>query len=192
MKAGYASFLVAVAFLCGLLVRAQTLVPECGANNGIDFRIVTDKLIYAPKSMMHVKFLITNTRNTSEQDILYLNRNLGYCTSQTGFYALTILDEKNERVPMQGCSGDIAMEKVDAVEMFTNPKSGIALRHGEVFGSDYEFQLPASRGIYHLKAELFTGWLLPKQLQALAERHMRVLQSQQCKIEAPVVTITVK
>lgn len=192
MKAGYAAALLIVASLCTLVAPAQTTVPQCGANSDTEFQVVTDKLAYAPKSMMHVKFLITNTKNTHEQDILYLDRHLGYCTSQLGFYALTILDEKNKVVPMQGCNADLVMEKIDVVEMFTNPKTGVALKPNEVFGSEYQFQVPAQKGKYRLKGELFTGWLLKKQLQTLDENHMRVLQSLQCKIEARIVTIIVR
>ena len=105
-----------------------------------------------PNQKMRVKFLVTNTKDAPEQDMLYLDRNLGYCTSQMGFYALTILNKENERVPMQGYSGDLVMERIDAVELFTNPRTGIALRPREVFGSDYEFPLPAKRGEYRLKA----------------------------------------
>lgn len=192
MKAKFAGLIVVITlFVFSFLVQAQVPVPECGGDSGVDFRIATDKLVYAPDSMMHVKFLITNTKDVRGQDMLYLDRTLGYCSSQMGYYALTILDNNNRQVPMQGCAGDAVMEKVDAVELFTNPKTGIALKLAEVFGSDNEFQLPAKRGKYRLRAELFTGWLLKKQLLALAQRHMRILP-QGCTVTAPVVTITVR
>lgn len=188
MRVNYPGVIVGAVFLLALLVRAQKPVPECGANSGVDFRIVTDKLVYAPKSMVRVKFLITNTGEKP----LYLDRGLSFCTSPMGFYWLIILDKHNKRMPVNGCSADVVMEKVDAVAMLTSPKTGIALTPGEVFGREGEFQLPTKRGTYRLKAELFTGGFFPKQLQTLAENHMRALQSLQCKIEAPVVTVTVK
>src|SRR5579859_6960467 len=37
----------------------QDGVPQCSEHKGIDFQIATDKLVYAPKSILHVKFLAT-------------------------------------------------------------------------------------------------------------------------------------
>ena len=49
-KTNYASFIVAAIFFSAVLTHAQTPVLVCGADSGVDFRIVTDKLVYAPKS----------------------------------------------------------------------------------------------------------------------------------------------
>lgn len=188
MKTFHLSLVLGAIFLSALLVRAQAPMSECGGNSGVDFQIVTDKLVYPPGSMMRVKFLVTNTQETP----LYLNRGVSYCTSPLGFYWLTLLDNRDKQVPISGCSADVLMEKIDAVEMFTDPKSGIALETSSIYGSQAAFELPAKKGTYRLKAELFPGGFSEKQLQVLAEKHMRVLQSLQCKIPAPIVTITVR
>lgn len=170
---------------------AQSTLPECSvsATNGLDFQIVTDKLVYAPKSMMQVKFVVANTDYTQGR-VLYLYRLMNYCTSQMGSYRLTLLDKNNNWVPIRGCSHDVEMNKVDAVETFTNPRTGVALRAGEVFGSVADLELPAKNGTYRLKAEILPG-LGDKQRQALAEKEMRILPAG-CTISAPIVTITVK
>lgn len=190
----------AVILLSVVLTQAQTSVPACGTNQGFDFQIVTDKLVYAPKATMHVKFLVMNTDYREQQDkatglysfgVLYLNRTVNYCTSPTGFYWLTILDKHDKSVPIKACSIDSDMEKEDAVELFTNPKTGIFLRPGDIYGSEGEFQLPSEKGNYRLKAELFTGGFLEKQLQSLAEKHIHILPPN-CQVDAPEVTISVK
>jgi hypothetical protein len=178
----------------------QDGVPECAEHSGVDFQIVTDKLVYAPKSKLLVKFLVTNTDFTQRRDsstglyefrVLYLDRILGYCSGPLGGDWLEILDRNNKPVPIQKCFYDVVMEKVDAVEVLTNPKTGIALQPGDVFGTEAEIQLPAKKGKYRLNAQLFTGWFPEKQLQALAEKRMQILP-QSCTISAPVVTITVR
>ena len=179
----------------------EASVPACEANPGFDFQIVTDKQVYAPKAMMHVKFLVANTDYTERQDkatelygfpVLYVDRTLSYCSDPMGFFWLTVLDKNDKSVPIQRCSADAIMAKVNAVELLANPKTGIALSPGEVYGREGEFQLPAKKGKYSLSAELFTGWFPEKQLQALAEKHIRTPQALNCKMHAPVVTVTVK
>ena len=201
MKAKHVGFIGGAVFLFASFVGAQIPgVRECSEHRGIDFQIAADRLVYAPKSMMHVKFLVTNTDYTERRGSstglysfrdLYLYRLLSDCTSQVGFYRLTILDKNNKHEPIQGCSIDHQMDKVDAVQLFTDPKTGIALSPGDVYGIESGFDLPAKKGTYHLKAELFTGDFNKKQQQALAERKMWVLPPD-CTIPAPVVTITVK
>jgi hypothetical protein len=201
MKINCTSLISAVILILACTARAQgPAAAKCEVTEGFDFQIATDKLVYAPKSMVHVKFLITNTDYTERRDastgqynaqVLYLVRALGDCTSPMGFFWLTVLDKNNKRVPVQGCSADVLMDKVDAVELFANPETGIALRPGQVYGSEAEFQLPPKHGTYRLKAELFTGDFNPKQQRALAERQMTVLPPR-CDISAPVITITVK
>ena len=200
MKTSSVVLAICTVILFAGLAQAQTSVPACGTNQGFDFQIVTDKLVYAPKATMHVKFLIMNTDYREQQDkatglysfrVLYLNRTVNYCTSPTGFYWLTILDKHDKSVPIKACSIDSDMEKEDAVELFTNPKTGVALRPGDVYGSEGQFQLPSQKGKYRLKAELFTGGFLEKQLQSLAEKHIRILPPD-CQVAAPEVTVTVK
>lgn len=200
MKTNHVGLIIGAVFLSALLARSQTAAPECSTKSGFDFQIMTDKLVYSPRSVMHVKFLVTNTDYVQKQDrstglygfpVLHLYRLLSRCSSQVGFYRLTVLDKSNKQLPTNVCSSDHEMDKVDAVELFTNPKTGIALSPGEVFGSDDEVQLPATKGAYRLKAELFTADLNEKQRQALAERKMTILPPN-CTIRARVVTITVR
>lgn len=200
MKTLYVMLLIGAIFPFASLTLCQVPVPQCGPRPGFDFQIVTDRLVYAPKATMHVKFLITNASYAERQDkatgpysfrVLYLDRTRSYCTSPTGFYWLTILDKNNKRVPIDVCSADPDMKKEDPVELFTNPKTGIALNPGDVYGSEGQFQLPAKKGKYRLKAVLFTGGFPERQLQSLAEKHIYILPSN-CQVTAPVVTVTVK
>lgn len=161
-------------------------VPRCGPNAGVDFRIMTDKLVYRPKSTMYLKFLVTNTGEKP----LYLFRHMNQCGSQLGSYQLTILDRHGRRVPVQTCFADLLMDELDAVEMLTNPKSGIALKPGQIYDIEGDFELPSKPGKYRLKAELFPPGFLDKQRQVLAEKDMRVLDK--CLVPAPDVTITVR
>lgn len=200
MKSNSIVLIMGTVFISALSARGQTRARECSMNNGFNFQVVTDKLAYAPKSVVHVKFLVTNTDYTQRQDsstglysfrALHVSRLLSYCTSQIVFYSLTVLDQNDKRVPTSVCSSDHEMDKLDAVALFTNPRTGIALLPGEVFGSEEEVQLPAEKGTYRLKAELFTGDFNEKQQQALAEKKIATLPPH-CTIPAPVVTITVK
>jgi|SRR6185437_6467521 len=190
MKPNHVGLIAVTVVVFALMVPAQSVLPQCGTKSDMDFQIVTDKLIYSPKSMVHVKFLVANTDYTQKR-VLHLYRLVSDCSSQMGQYRLTLLDKNNNWVPMQECSADVLMDKVDALEVFTNPVTGIALKVGEVFGSEEDVLLPPKKGTYRLKAELFPAAFNEKQRQALLDKQVRVLPGG-CIISAPVVTITIK
>lgn len=173
---------LAAVVLFGLAIHAAA--PDCGSENGVDFRIVTDKRSYAPAATLHVKFLITNPG----EEPLYLFRLLSDCSSQIGSYLFFILDEKNKEVPKQRCSADLIMDE-RVIDELSDPKFGIALRKYDIYGFEGEFQLPAKKGTYRLKAELWPPGFTEKQKEILSQRQMRVLRS---RCAAPIVTITIK
>jgi hypothetical protein len=187
LKTAYIIPFVGAILLCSLATLAQAPTPECGGKTGVEFRIVTDKLVYPPKAVMRVKFLITNTDATP----LHLIQALNDCTSPKGFFWLDILDKNNKTVPIPGCSADLLMDQLDAVETLSNPKTSLLLYMQEIYGYEGEYELPDKQGTYRLKAKLFTGDFNEQQQQALADKHMRVLP-QHCFISAPIVVITVK
>jgi len=191
MKANHVGFVTGAVLILALMTPAHVTLPECSTNDGVDFQIVTDKLVYAPKSMMHVKFLVANNDYASGKS-LYLYRLLSYCSSQMGQYKLTLVDRNNDSVPVRTCFIDQRLtDEVNAVELLTNSTTGIALKAGEVFGAEAGFQLPSQKGTYRLKAELLPATFTPKQQQALADKQMRVLQPG-CMTSAPLVTIAIK
>jgi hypothetical protein len=116
----------------------QGTSSKCGDKSGVSFRIVTDMLVYAPKSTMRVDILVTNKAEVP----LYFFRTLSQCSSQLGSYLLLIVDRKKQEVPVQRCSADLLMDKLDVAEMLTNPKLGILLGQGDVYGLEEEFELP--------------------------------------------------
>jgi len=167
-------------------VDRPVLPPECGPNTGVELRIMTDKLVYAPKSVMRVKFIVTNTGDVP----LYFFRELNQCSSQLGSYFLRILDQRGKEVLVQRCYADLVLEQLDVIGWLNNPRWGILLRQRDVYGLEERYEVPAKKGAYRLEAELIPAGLLEKQLQALAEKQMRI--SPHCIVTAPVVTITVK
>jgi hypothetical protein len=182
-KVSYAGFVLA-AIVSSTLV-ARGIAPDCSESSGVGFRIVTDKLVYAPKSTMRVDFLVTNT----EEVPLYFFRTLSQCSSQLGSYLLLIVDRKKRQVPIQRCSADVLMDKLDVVETLTHPKFGILLAHGAAYGHEEVYELPAEKGTYWLNAELVPPGFTDTQREILTENKMRVLQ---CPCRAPDVTITIK
>lgn len=161
------------------------IASDCGEKSGVNFRIVTDKLVYPPKSRMRVDFLVTN----KEEVPLYFFRTLSQCSSQIGSYLLLIVDQKKHQVPIQRCSADLLMDKLDVLETLTNPKFGILLRQGDVYGLEEDFELPAEKGTYSLNAELEPPGFTDKQRDILTANKMRVLE---CPRRAPSVIITIK
>lgn len=174
---------LALIVLSVLIIRAMP--PDPDPENGVDFQIVTDKLVYAPGSTMQVKFLVTNTG----KDPIYLFRSVSNCGSQLGSYSLSVFDHNGQQVAIQRCFSDLFLDKLDVVEELTNPKLGILLEQWDIYGHVADFELPTKKGRYRLKAVLIPPGLLAKQKEILSQKHMRVLQS---PCPAPIVTITIK
>lgn len=179
------SFVVGVGLILGLRANSNAQAPKCGSAVGIEFQILPDNTVYHPNSAMYVKFIITNTGEKS----IYLFRFVNQCSSQVGMYHLTVFEKKGGEVPVKFCFADLLLQNLDVVETFANPKFGIELRRGEVYGDVGEFNVPAKPGKYLLKAELIPPSLLDKQRLALIQSKMRVLE---CRVSAPPVSITVK
>lgn len=192
-----AVFLMAVTFTTCAQGQAFQRAPK----EDVDFRIVTDKLVYAPGSAMHVTFLVANTGDTP----LYMFRTLSQCTSQIGSYSFSMWrnnkpewgwylfmfrDRNGKEQPVQGCSADLDMEHLDVVNSLTKSTEGICLYNSHVYGLEVKYILPDKRGIYRLKAKLIPAGFTESQERALSEKHIRVLPNYD--ISAPVVTITVK
>jgi hypothetical protein len=178
-----ANCVVVAMFFCTLTPRAAA--PDLGRESDVEFRIATDKLVYSPKSTVHLKFLVTNTSEVP----LYLFREVSPCSSQLGSYLMLILDRSHREVPIQRCSADLLMDTLDVVGTLTNPRFGILLLRGEVYGRDWTFELPDAKGTYRLKAELIPPGFTEGQKELLADRKMRVLQT---RYPAPIVTITIR
>jgi hypothetical protein len=181
-KLAYTICIFAAMVLFGLAIHGA--IPDCENENGVDFRIVADNLSYAPGATLRVKFLVTNTG----EEPLYLFRLLSDCSSQIGGYLFFILDQNNKEVPIQRCAADLIMDD-RVIDELSDPKFGIALRKYDIYGFQGEFQLPAKKGIYQLKAELWPPGFTDKQKEILSQRQMRVLRS---RCLAPIVTITIK
>lgn len=164
----------------------QGMPQACGPKSGVSFQVLTDHLDYAPGAALHVKFLVTNTGETP----LYFSRHLNGCGSPVGFVSLQILDRNNQDVRDSGCSDDVGpIGDAELIEVVTDPRFWIQLQPREIFGGEATFALPAKKGTYRLKAELFPTSFTEKQKQILSKRGTRVLQS---SCPAPSVTITVR
>src|SRR5260370_22980215 len=180
----YASCAVTAIVLASSILRGTP--QDCGAKNGVDFHIVTDRVAYTPRATLRVKFLVTNTGGPR----LYFSRHLNECGSPAGFASLQILDDTNQDVRSSGCSDDIGpIKDSELIEMVTNPKIWIRLEPREIYGGEATFELPAKEGTYRLKAELWPTSFTDKQKEILSQRQMRVLQK---PCAASFVTITIK
>jgi len=165
---------------------------ECPRNQSIEYEegvslhISTDKNSYAPGATMHVRFLVTNTG----KEPLYLFRNVGQCSSQYGWLSVSLRDEQNRNVGSWECSVDDPLIATrDFVGILSNPKSGVFLKQGEIYGREEGYELPKKAGTYQLTAELAPGGVSKEQDEALVQHQMRVLRG---TCLAPAVTITVK
>jgi len=164
----------------------QGVPSDRSEKSGVDCQIVADKSTYSKGSMLHVKFIVTNTSETP----LYLSRHLSVCSGQVGFVFFQILDKHNHDVGTWGCSADQwpAPGDRDMVNEVSDSKFWILLTYGEIYGGEEEVQLPDEKGTYRLKAELIPPAFTEKQREALVQKGTRVLQS---RCPSPIVTITI-
>jgi hypothetical protein len=162
-------------------------LPDPACDDGVKFQIVTDRVSYAPGATMHVKLLVTNTGKAT----LYLFRGMSQCSNPYSSLALDIRDQRNHEVKQLRCSLDpVLMDPQEIIEALNNPRTGVRLEEGQIYGKEQEYILPKKKGAYRLHAK-------PAQLggpsddlnAALEQHHMRVLRS---TCSAPAVTITVK
>jgi hypothetical protein len=157
-----------------------------GCDQGVELQLLTDKNLYSPGASMRVRLLVINTGQTS----IYLFRDIGQCSSQYGWLSVSLHDEQNREVESWGCSDDDPLIGTrDFVGILTNPKSGVFLRHGEIYGREEDYDLPKKKGVYRLQAELAPAGFSNEQNEALSQHQMRVLRS---TCLAPTVTLTVK
>jgi hypothetical protein len=171
--------------LVALFGLAVLHAPSSGnEEKGVDFQMLTDKTVYSSGSTMHVKFIVTNTG----EEPLYLHRDLYVCSGQFGFVFFQILDNNNQDVRTSGCSND-NWPPGEEVEHLADPKFWVLLKQGDIYGGSGDFELPAKKGAYRLKAELVPTGFTEKQKDTLSQTHMRVL-TEPCP--APLLTVTVK
>jgi hypothetical protein len=156
----------------------------CG-DDGVDLQIVTDKTSYTPGTIMHVKFLITNLRDTS----LYIFRSVNQCSSPLGWLSLEIRDRRNRNVEVQQCSGDIDVGALNVVQVLSDPRTGVVLQKNEIYGTEQDYELPKPRGSYRLLAEFAPAGLTEDQNQELSQHRMRVIHN---TCSAAIVSITVE
>jgi len=191
MKPSAGSFTISLLFVCCSLGSAtlapsvQTETPVCSTTD-IEFRILPDKLTYAPGASIRIKLLVTNTSKSP----FYLFRYLNQCSSTRGFASVEILDARNREVRDSGCAAQFAPIRdgeVPAIVM--ESASWIQLKPDEIYGGEVTFTLPKTKGTYTLKSELFPTSFSDRQLQILSQNHMKVLE---CPVPAPPVTVNVR
>ena len=159
-----------------LLILAQALraAPADSKCDGeITVQILTDRTIYAPGAMMHVRFLITNTGESP----LNLFRRIGQCSSPYGRLSVSLHDMQNRDLKYWLCAADdFLIGTRDIVKILANTESGIFLQRGEIYGRDEDYDLPKQKGTYWLKAELAPSSLTEDQNQALVAHHIRTIR----------------
>ena len=148
---------------------------------------MTDKIIYAPGAIMHIKLLIANTGDAP----LYLFHSVSECSSPYGSLSLRVYDEHNQPVDIGGCSSDdFGVDKRDLVDLLTRSESGILLRQGDMYGQEQEYRLPKKQGIYRVRGLLApVGSLTDTQEQALAQHQMNIVKT---ACASSIVKITIK
>jgi hypothetical protein len=183
---GMAAILTADSATTAEIHRNVRDIPESTAADQIEFQVLSDKLHYAPGTLVSVKFIVTNIGETP----IYIYRYLGACSSPNGFASLEILDSRNHEANISGCSGDtLATPNNELIKWVNNPSLWILLKPREVYGGIAEFELPAKKGPYRLKAALYPTSLNDQQKEILSENKMTVLRIPH---EAPIATVTVR
>lgn len=146
--------------------------PQCDAS--VKVQLTTDKLIYAPGTIMHVKLLIANAGEVP----LYLFHAISQCSSPYGSLSIRLYDDGDRPVDIGGCSSDdFEMNKHNLVDLLTKSESGILLRPGDMYGQEQEYRLPKEKGIYRVRGVLApVGFVTDSQKQALAQHRMNIVK----------------
>ncbi len=180
----YACLIAAVA-LFGLTVSGEP--PQCDSQSMIDFQISTDKTAYRLRSVMHVKFILTN----ASQSPVYVYRFLHECSSENGFISFQILDQKGHNLRPWTCSADSwpPLAQVDALKVLSDSSLWIVLKQGESTYGELHIELPAKKGNYRLQAELVPPAFTDKQRDILSQKEMSVL-GKPCTAHPVTITVT--
>lgn len=165
-------------------VGGDSRTSGCPSDN-IDLQILTDHRSYSPGTIMHIKLVITNRGDVP----LYIFRAVDNCSSQLGWFGVIVYDWLGHEVDTRGCSGELDMERFNAVQVLSDPKTGTLLKKDEIYGQEQEYELPRKKGLYRLQGEIVPGSLPENQKQELSQRQMRVLKN---TCLAPVVTISIR
>lgn len=176
-----------IGFALVLLLAGQER-PAIDSNcDGFDVRIVTDKKLYVAGSTMHVTMLLKNRSGSP----LSLFRNAGQCSSQWGWFAVSLRDYENKEIESWPCSADdLQFGTRDLVQTLQVSESGILLKKGEIYGREEDFELPKRKGTFHVTAEIAPpAYLTDEQKEALARNHLRILR---CACSSAPITITLK
>jgi len=128
-----------------------------------------------PGVMMNIKFLVTNTGTVP----IYIFRNLGGCSSTDGFADIEVKDKAGRHVDIGGCSGcGLGRTNNELIPWVKDPKYFVWLQPGEIYGGEASFELPPTKGLFHVQATLYpTGSLHKGQFEFLQENDIRVLSS---------------
>ncbi|PYT76426.1 MAG: hypothetical protein DMG40_26185 [Acidobacteria bacterium] len=169
--------------LCSVMYGAKR---DSGKENGVDFQIIADRMVYSPGSTMKIKFIVTNIGEKP----LYIPRSLSECSNIEGSFFFWLLDQKDRNLTGKGCSSDVGPTwETHIMEEVVDAKRWIALKPGEIFGKTSTFELPRKKGTYRLRAELTPPGFSDKQRELLAQQEIRVLRT---SCWASTVSITVK
>src|SRR5437660_12440448 len=142
----------AVASIAVILVSSATAGPfvTADANPEITLLVSTDRDSYVPAGLMHVRFLILNTGKVP----IFLFRNVNQCTSQYGWLSLEIRDSRKQEIKGLTCSADsFSVDETDIVGMLNNPRTGVVLQPGEIYGRQTDYDVPKGSGFYYLHAK---------------------------------------
>ncbi len=151
----------------------------------IMFKLQTDKASYKPNSEIRITYVIENDSETP----IYIYRNFGPCASPWGTVSLQILDPDGHDQQRSGCSTDPApLADNQILGEVRNSMYWVRLDPGEFYGSRISFRLPATKGVYQLKADLFRPSFTEKQREILNREGMRVLEK---SCPAPLTSINI-
>jgi hypothetical protein len=128
-----------------------------------------------PGVMMNIKFLVTNTGTAP----IYIYRHLGACSDSDGFADIEVKDKAGRRVDIGGCSGDgLGHTNAELISWVKDSKYFISLQPREIYGGEASFELPPTKGKFHVQATLYpTGSLGKGQFEFLRDNDIRVLSS---------------
>jgi hypothetical protein len=179
-------FVKIVLSVCCVAFIGYSVAASRQLGDQLDFRVSVDKSLYSPGMRVNLTYTVANKGEVP----IYIYRNLGICSSPSGFADLKVLDSHNHELALSGCSGEtLPVKDTELVKWVTNPDLWILLQPEEVYEGLSSFKLPSKAGQYRLFAQLIPTGLSKTQKEILAEKRMRVLQS---PINAPVVTVTAK
>ena len=142
-------------------------------RDGISYEILAEQQTYKAGSYATVELIIINHGSES----IFISRDIGRCSKWSGHSEIQLLNGKNENLLRGGCdSAEGPIRDAELKNTLNDPDLWIRLLPNEIYGTEEHIALPSTRGIYHVRAELWPPGFPAEQKKLLQQQGLRVLQ----------------